>query len=211
MASSEESEKQNQEGSSQEREDPAPERQEQVGYEESDERFAEADPDVLLDVPEVKVEELNIEVEDLQAQIALRTRLSELLNIDVGVNVSLSSVNLEAKGVEAVARLKARLENVDSIVSRTLSSLDNNPELIRDLTELSETTLGGQGENPRSASREAENEGNGEKGVEPAEIEATEAAWRKAQELGVELSSIEGSGAGGRILVKDVVRAANRG
>jgi pyruvate/2-oxoglutarate dehydrogenase complex dihydrolipoamide acyltransferase (E2) component len=41
--------------------------------------------------------------------------------------------------------------------------------------------------------------------------DATEAARQKAEELGVDLSQIEGSGAQGRITVKDVVSAANQG
>ena len=40
------------------------------------------------------------------------------------------------------------------------------------------------------------------------EPEATEAAVRRAEELGVDLSGVEGTGAGGRILVKDVEEAA---
>jgi pyruvate/2-oxoglutarate dehydrogenase complex dihydrolipoamide acyltransferase (E2) component len=207
LASSEESGVQSRRGRSQECEDVA---QEQTGHEESDEKFAEADPDVLLDVPEVKVEELNLEVEDLQAQTSLRTRLSELLNIDIGVNVSLNSVNLEAKGVEAVAQLKARLENVNSIVARTLSSLDDNPQLLKDLTELANAASGAQNEGSRPTLRGVGENGAGEKAA-PVEIEATKAARRKAGELGVELSSIEGSGSGGRITVKDVARASNRG
>ena len=38
--------------------------------------------------------------------------------------------------------------------------------------------------------------------------EATEAARNKARELGVDLSGLEGTGSGGRIIVKDVVKAA---
>jgi hypothetical protein len=47
---------------------------------------------------------------------------------------------------------------------------------------------------------------------EPAEEppEATEAAKRKAEELSVNLSQVEGSGSRGRITVKDVVTAAHR-
>jgi pyruvate/2-oxoglutarate dehydrogenase complex dihydrolipoamide acyltransferase (E2) component len=43
---------------------------------------------------------------------------------------------------------------------------------------------------------------------ERGEPEATEAARNKARELGVDLSSIEGTGSGGRIIVRDVVKAA---
>jgi pyruvate/2-oxoglutarate dehydrogenase complex dihydrolipoamide acyltransferase (E2) component len=41
-------------------------------------------------------------------------------------------------------------------------------------------------------------------------LDATEAARRKATELDVDLSTVQGSGANGRILVKDIVRAANQ-
>ncbi len=40
------------------------------------------------------------------------------------------------------------------------------------------------------------------------QVQATDAAERKAKELGVDLASVEGSGAEGRILVEDVERAA---
>jgi pyruvate/2-oxoglutarate dehydrogenase complex dihydrolipoamide acyltransferase (E2) component len=39
------------------------------------------------------------------------------------------------------------------------------------------------------------------------EPKATNAAKRKAEELGVDLSGIQGSGAGGLITIKDVVQA----
>jgi pyruvate/2-oxoglutarate dehydrogenase complex dihydrolipoamide acyltransferase (E2) component len=40
------------------------------------------------------------------------------------------------------------------------------------------------------------------------EPDATDAARQKAEQLGVDLSEMEGSGAGGRITVKDVANAA---
>ena len=43
--------------------------------------------------------------------------------------------------------------------------------------------------------------------TEPGEedpVEATDAARRRADELGLDLSGIEGTGSGGRILVRDV-------
>jgi pyruvate/2-oxoglutarate dehydrogenase complex dihydrolipoamide acyltransferase (E2) component len=39
--------------------------------------------------------------------------------------------------------------------------------------------------------------------------DATKAAKQKAQELGVDLSQVEGSGSEGRVTVKDVTSAAN--
>ena len=52
---------------------------------------------------------------------------------------------------------------------------------------------------------------NGEVGEQNTEVRATPAAGRKADELGVDLSQIEGTGSGGRIIVRDVMGAANQG
>jgi pyruvate/2-oxoglutarate dehydrogenase complex dihydrolipoamide acyltransferase (E2) component len=41
-----------------------------------------------------------------------------------------------------------------------------------------------------------------------SEVQATSAAERRAEELGVDLSQVRGTGSGGRITVKDVQRAA---
>ena len=67
---------------------------------------------------------------------------------------------------------------------------------------------------PRAKSPEREPEASAE--VEPAqqepgateEVEATEAAERRAEELDVDLTSVEGSGAEGRVLVEDVEEVA---
>jgi pyruvate/2-oxoglutarate dehydrogenase complex dihydrolipoamide acyltransferase (E2) component len=50
--------------------------------------------------------------------------------------------------------------------------------------------------------------GGGDQEEEP---DATEAARQKADELGVDLSQVEGSGSGGRITIKDVQSAAKQG
>ena len=51
----------------------------------------------------------------------------------------------------------------------------------------------------------------GEAGEQKDKAQATPAAERKAEDLGVDLSQIEGTGSGGRITVKDVTEAANQG
>jgi len=50
----------------------------------------------------------------------------------------------------------------------------------------------------------------GEAGEKKDKVRATPAAERKAEDLGVDLSQIEGTGSGGRITVKDVTEAANQ-
>jgi pyruvate/2-oxoglutarate dehydrogenase complex dihydrolipoamide acyltransferase (E2) component len=50
----------------------------------------------------------------------------------------------------------------------------------------------------------------GEGGEQKDKAQATPAAERKAEDLGVDLSQIEGTGSGGRITVKDVTEAAKQ-
>jgi pyruvate/2-oxoglutarate dehydrogenase complex dihydrolipoamide acyltransferase (E2) component len=50
----------------------------------------------------------------------------------------------------------------------------------------------------------------GEAGEQKDKVQATPAAERKAEDLGVDLSEVEGTGSGGRITVKDVTEAAKQ-
>jgi e3 binding domain len=51
----------------------------------------------------------------------------------------------------------------------------------------------------------------GEAGEEKGVVQATSAAERRAEDLGVDLSQVEGTGPGGRITLRDVTGAANQG
>ena len=51
----------------------------------------------------------------------------------------------------------------------------------------------------------------GEAGEENGVVQATSAAERRAEDLGVDISEVEGTGSAGRITIKDVTRAANQG
>jgi pyruvate/2-oxoglutarate dehydrogenase complex dihydrolipoamide acyltransferase (E2) component len=93
----------------------------------------EADPDVLIDVPVVKVDSIHLELDDLQAHVALRAKVLELVNLNVGVDVQLGKVALDIKGVEAQALLKVRLDHVVAIVDRVLTTVDRNPELVESI------------------------------------------------------------------------------
>src|SRR3954454_17551391 len=93
------------------------------------------DPDVLIDVPQLKVEEIGLEVDNLHARIALEAKLGDLLELHVGADVVADRVALEIKGVDAQAQLKARLDNVFTILERTLKTVDENPELLAQLAQ----------------------------------------------------------------------------
>ncbi|MDU0300908.1 hypothetical protein NUG23_11020, partial [Streptomyces sp. PAL114] len=93
-----------------------------------------SDTDVYLDVPLLKVDEIDLDVEDLRAHVSLQAEVLDLLRLNVGADVSLGRVHLGISGVEAQAQLKVRLDNVALIINRVLTTLDRNPELLRDLT-----------------------------------------------------------------------------
>jgi pyruvate/2-oxoglutarate dehydrogenase complex dihydrolipoamide acyltransferase (E2) component len=143
------------------------------------------DPDILLDIPALSVEEIDLEVEDLKVQLSIQAELADLVKIKVGLDAELGEAKLVIKGVEAQARLKARLDNVRAIFSEVLASLQHNPQFFRQpLGQAEETT---------------------EQHDQP---DATSAARKRAEDLGIDLSGVEGTGARGRIVVRDVMQAA---
>jgi len=169
--------------------------------------------DVLLDVPKLNVEEVDLEVEDLQVRVSLQAALADLVQINIGLEAELGEVKLGIKGVEAQAQLKARLDNVRAIFSEVLASLEHSPQFFRQALETVDQTAGA----PEDTTPDTEVvEGTSDVSGPPAgggaeergEPEATEAARNKARELGVNLSGLEGTGSGGRIIVRDVAKVA---
>jgi hypothetical protein len=92
-------------------------------------------PDVLLDVPELRVDLIHFELDDLDAHLAVKAKVLNLVKLNVGIDVHLSRVKLDIKGVEVEAVLKARLDHVTAIVDRLMTSLDRNPELVEGLSQ----------------------------------------------------------------------------
>jgi exonuclease VII small subunit len=102
---------------------------------------------------------------------------------------TLERVEEGAATADSVSSLEGRLDNVEAKIDRLLAALENAPQ------------NGG-------VQAEASQESSQEEDVQQAdgEIQATAAARRKAQELGVDLSEVEGTGSNGRITVDDVRR-----
>jgi pyruvate/2-oxoglutarate dehydrogenase complex dihydrolipoamide acyltransferase (E2) component len=171
---------------------------------------SEDDADVILDVPVLNVEELDLEVEELRAHISARAELAGFLNINVGVDAYVDKVKLRIKGVEAQVQLKVKLERILGSIDRALQAIEKNPQLLD--PDFGRSRGAGEEEGPREEEGQRELTAGaeaGEPGRDGPAPEATPAASKKAEELGLDLSAVEGTGAGGRILVRDVLQAAD--
>jgi hypothetical protein len=115
-------------------------------YVHEDEKDRVGPPDVLLDVPELLIDSIHFELDDLDAHVALKARVLNLVKLNVGLDVHLSRVKLDIKGVEAEAVLKARLDHVAAIVDRLMTSLDRNPALVKGLSKAVSEVGQGAGE-----------------------------------------------------------------
>jgi hypothetical protein len=103
-------------------------------------------PDVVLDVPELRIDSIHFELDELDAHVALKARVLNLVKLNVGIDIHLSRVKLDIKGVEAEVVLKARLDHVTAIVDRLMTSLDRNPELVKGLSKAVSEVGRGAGE-----------------------------------------------------------------
>jgi e3 binding domain len=115
-------------------------------YVHEDEQDRVGPPDVLLDVPELRIDMIHFELDDLDAHVALKARVLNLVKLNVGIDLHLSRVKLDIKGVEAELVMKARLDHVTAIVDRLMTSLDRNPELVKGLSRAVSEVGKGAGE-----------------------------------------------------------------
>lgn len=103
------------------------------------------EPDVIVDIPVVKVDEIHFELDDLEARVSLHAEVLDLVKLSVGVHVELGKVELNIKGVEAQALLRARLDHVTAIIDRVLTTLDRNPEVLQSIAHTLEPVGEGAG------------------------------------------------------------------
>lgn len=103
------------------------------------------EPDVVVDIPVVKVDEIHFELDDLKARISLHAEVLDLVKLSVGVHAELGKVELNIKGVEAQALLRARLDHVTAIIDRVLTTLDRNPDVLTEIAHALEPVTEGAG------------------------------------------------------------------
>jgi hypothetical protein len=122
-------------------------------------------PDVLLDVPELRIDLIHFELDDLDAHLAVKANVLNLVKLNVGIDVHLSRVKLDIKGVELEALLKARLDHVTAVVDRLMTSLDRNPELVEGLSRAISEVGQGAGEAVDKAGDATKEIGKGAEGA----------------------------------------------
>ncbi len=103
------------------------------------------EPDVIVDIPVVKVDEIHFELDDLMARVSLHAEVLDLVKLSVGVHAELGKVELNIKGVEAQALMRARLDHVTAIIDRVLTTLDRNPEVLQSIAQALKPVTEGAG------------------------------------------------------------------
>lgn len=98
--------------------------------------------DVVVDVPDLCVERIRLNVTNLDARLALSARVANLVRVNAGADVHLGEVDLTIQGVRAQALLLVDLDNVVYVVDRALSFVDENPQIISQLTGTVTSALG---------------------------------------------------------------------
>ncbi|OTB20107.1 hypothetical protein K445DRAFT_342988, partial [Daldinia sp. EC12] len=97
--------------------------------------YGDMPPDVLLRVPELHVGRIELDVDNLNAEINLAAQVANLVELNAGIQVGVTKVNITIADVNANLDLVIRLGNLADIVNRTLESLNLNPLLINVLNE----------------------------------------------------------------------------
>lgn len=177
---------------------------------------AQGDEDLMLDAQQLRLEGvslslaglLNLQIEHLEAELKLNANLEEVAGVlrelisTLGENPDLLQNLLQSltSTVEGVADVAT-----DSAESSEEKSPEDGEEEEAQISRLTADEEGSLVE----TSFDKDGQITGEETMGSLEdLDITDAAGEKAVDLGVDLSSVEGTGQGGRILVKDVEDAA---
>jgi hypothetical protein len=98
--------------------------------------------DVIVDVPNLCVQRIRLNVQNLDARLSLNAAVANLVHVRAGADVHIGEVDLGINGVRAQALLLVDLDNVVYVVDRALSFIDDNPQIISQLTGTVQNTLG---------------------------------------------------------------------
>ncbi len=173
---------------------------------------------------DVRLGRVKLEIDGMRAQAVLRVRLE---NVRAILEKALETLGEHPEILENLAQtltalLREALQDASSELGDVLEGLDVGDtvdEVLKGRLEDISSDIEGALERQRGGATQREGEVTGEttdRGGQGARggqggsggVATTEAARRKAEELGVELSVVEGTGPGGRITLRDVQAAA---
>jgi len=97
--------------------------------------------DVIVSVPNLCVERIHLQVDNLTAHLALDAAVANLVTVQAGADVNIGEVSLEVRGVHAQALLLVDLDNVVGVIDRTLTFVDNHPEIVDQLAGTVQNTV----------------------------------------------------------------------
>ncbi|HEX6369021.1 MAG TPA: hypothetical protein VF006_08810 [Longimicrobium sp.] len=98
--------------------------------------------DVIVDVPNLCVQRIRLNVQNLDARLALNASVANLVHVRAGADVHIGEVDLGIDGVRAQALLLVDLDNIVYVVDRALTFIDDNPQIVTQLTGTLQNTLG---------------------------------------------------------------------
>ncbi|HEX8395626.1 MAG TPA: hypothetical protein VF665_24960 [Longimicrobium sp.] len=102
--------------------------------------------DVVLDVPALCVDALQLGVRNLDVHLALNAQIANLVEVSAGADVRIASVDVGLYGVQAQALLLVDLDDVVQVVDRTMTFIDNNPQIVSSLTSTVNNAVGTVGQ-----------------------------------------------------------------
>jgi pyruvate/2-oxoglutarate dehydrogenase complex dihydrolipoamide acyltransferase (E2) component len=155
--------------------------------------------------------------------IELGVDLSEVEGTGSGGNITVKDVKRaaeeakdESQEINATDAARRRAEELGIDLAQVEGTGSGGVITVMDVTELAEQTAQDAADTAGQTVQQAGQAADGatravgqavDRNGSEEEPKATNAAKRKAEELGVDLSDIQGSGAGGLITIKDVVQA----
>jgi pyruvate/2-oxoglutarate dehydrogenase complex dihydrolipoamide acyltransferase (E2) component len=153
-----------------------------------------------------QLESLAEQVPDEEAQAQIQELVDSYEAIESSLDQSAQDLGVEDAVNQALQQAQ---EAVGQVAGQAQEAAGQVGQVAQGVQDTAGRAAGQAQEAVGGAAQQAqETVGGGDQEEEP---DATEAARQKADELGVDLSQVEGSGAGGRITIKDVQSAAKQG
>jgi pyruvate/2-oxoglutarate dehydrogenase complex dihydrolipoamide acyltransferase (E2) component len=139
----------------------------------------------------VELESLAEQIPNEDAQAQMQEMVDSYLELEESLDQSAQDLGLT--------------ETVDQALQQAQQAAGQVTEQAGQVAQGAQDTVGGVAEQAQQAV------GGQQEEAQEQESDVTEAAKQKAEELGVDVSQVEGTGSEGRITVKDVTGAANQG